>query len=76
MGHFNVSLLNYNDHTPTNEFLDSIASNSVIAYILQSIRITNHSETLIENSFSKVITVDAISGNLTATISDHLPEIM
>ena len=76
MGHFNVSLLNYNDHTPTNEFLDSIASNSVIAYILQSIRITNHSETLIENSFSKVITVDVISGNLTATISDHLPQIM
>ena len=76
MGHFNVSLLNYNDHTPANEFLDSIASNSVIAYILQPIRITSHSETLIENSFSNVITVDAISGNLTATISDHLPQIM
>ena len=76
LGDFNVNLLNYNDHPPTNEFLDSLASNSVIPYILQPTRITDHSETLIDNIFSNVITVDAISGNLTATISDHLPQIM
>ena len=75
MGDYNVNLLNYNDHTPTNEFLDSLASNSVIPYILQPTRITDHSETLID-IFSNVITVDAISGNLTAMISDHLPQIM
>ena len=34
LGDFNVNLLNYNDHPPTNEFLDSLASNSVIPYIL------------------------------------------
>ena len=28
LGDFNVNLLNYNDHNPTNEFLDSLASNS------------------------------------------------
>ena len=72
---YNVNLLNYNDHTPTNEFLDSLASNSVIPYILQPTRITDHSETLID-IFSNVITADAISGNLTAMISDHLPQIM
>ena len=76
MGDFNVNLLNYNDHPPTNEFLDSLASNSVIPYILQPTRITDHSEILIDNIFSNVITVDAISGNLTAMISDHLPQIM
>ena len=76
MGDFNVKLLNYNGHTPTNEFLDSLASNSVIPYILQPTRITDHSETLIDNIFSNVITVDAISDNLTATISEHLPQIM
>ena len=43
---------------------------------MQSTRITDHSETLIDNIFSTVVTVDAISGNLTATISDHLPQIM
>ena len=56
-GDSNVNLLNYNDHPPTNEFLDSLASNSVIPYILQPIRITDHSETLIDNIFSYVITV-------------------
>ena len=35
LGDFNVNLLNYNDHNPTNEFLDSLASNSFVPYILQ-----------------------------------------
>ena len=76
LGDFNVNLLNYNELCLTNEFLDSIASNSVIPYILQPTRITDHSEILIDNIFSNVITVDAISGNLTAMISDHLSQIM
>ena len=33
LGDFNVNLLNYNNH-PTNEILDSLASNSFILYIL------------------------------------------
>ena len=28
LGDFNVNLLNYNEHNQTNEFLDSLASNS------------------------------------------------
>ena len=35
LGHFNVNLLNYNEHNQTNEFLDSLASNSFIPLILQ-----------------------------------------
>ena len=57
LGDFNVNLLNYNDHTPTNEVLDSLASNAVIPYISQPPRITDNSETLIDNVFSNVITV-------------------
>ena len=72
LGDFNVNLLNYNDHNQTNEFLDSLASNSFIPLILQPTRITSHSNTLIDNIFSNVIDPDIISGNLTATISDHL----
>ena len=34
LGDFNVHLLNYNVHQPTNHFLDSLASNSIIPYIL------------------------------------------
>ena len=43
---------------------------------MQPTRITDHSETLIDNIFPNIITVDAISGNTTATTSDHLPQIM
>ena len=45
-----------------------------IPLILQPTRITSHSTTLIDNIFSNVIYPDIISGNLTATISDHLPQ--
>ena len=31
---FNVTLLNYNEHNQTNEFLDSLASNSFLPLIL------------------------------------------
>ena len=74
LGDYNVNLLNYNEPNQTNEFLDSLASNSFIPLILQPTRITSHSNTLIGNVFSNVIDPDIISGNLTATISDHLPQ--
>ena len=70
------NLLNYNVHSPTNEFLDSLASNSFLPYIFQPTRITTHSKTLIDNIFTNVIFPDSISGNLTATISDHLPQFL
>ena len=72
LGDINANFLNYNEHNQTNEFLDSRASNSFIPLILQPTRITSHSNTLIGNTFSNVIDPDIISGNLTATISDHL----
>ena len=66
--------MNYNEHNQTNEFLDSLASNSFIPLILQPTRKNSHSNTLIDNIFSNVIDPDIISSNLTATISDHLPQ--
>ena len=74
LGDFNVNLLNYNKHNQTNEFLDSLASNSFIPLILQPTRITIYSNTLIDNIFSNFIEPNIISGNLTATISHHLPQ--
>ena len=55
LGDFNVNLLNYNEHNQTNEFLDSLASNSFIPLILQPTRITSHSNTLIDNIFSVLL---------------------
>ena len=74
LGNFNINLLNYNDHQPTNDFLDSLASNSFIPYILHPTRITNYSKTLTDNIFSNFISPDIISGNITVTISEHLPQ--
>ena len=72
--YFNVNLLNCSEHNQTNEFLDFLAFNSFIPLSLQPTRITSHSNTLIDNTFSNVIDLDIISGNLTGTISDHLPQ--
>ena len=66
----------YNEHKPTNEFLDSLTSNSYLPYIIQPSRHTSHSRTLINNIFSNVISKDIICGNITATISDHLPQFL
>ena len=44
LGDFNLNLLNHNDHQPTNDFLDSLASNSFFPYILNPTRITSHSK--------------------------------
>ena len=74
LGDFKVNLLNYCEHNPTKTCLDSLASNSFIPLILQPTRITSHSNTLIDNIFSNIIDPGTISGNLSATISDHLPQ--
>ena len=52
--------MNYNEYNKTNEFLDSLASNSIIPLILQPTRITSYSNTLIDDIFSNVIDLDII----------------
>ena len=56
--------------------MDSLASNSFLPYTLQPARITSHSKTLIDNILTNITLPDSISGNLTATISDHLPQLL
>ena len=74
LGDFNANLMNYNEHNQTNEFLNSLASNSFIPLILQPSRVTRNCNTLIDNIFSNVIEPDIISGNLTATFSGRLSQ--
>ena len=76
LGDLYINLLNYNNHQLTNDFLDSLASNSFILYILHYTRTTSHSKTLIDNIFSNLISHEIISGNITATISNHLPQFL
>ena len=70
---FNKNLLNYNDHQPTIDFLYSFASNYFIPYILHRNKITSHLKTLADNIFSNFMSHEMISGNITVTISEHLP---
>ena len=48
----------------------------VLPYIIQPTRITSHSKSIIDNIFSNYISQEIISGNLTSTISDHLPQFL
>lgn len=57
LGHFNINLLNYNNHQPNNEFLDSINSNLFMAYILQSTRIASHSKSFTDNVPSIIVII-------------------
>ena len=76
LGDFNIDLMHYNEHRPTNEFLDSLTSNSYLPYIIELSRHTSHSRILIDNIFGNVISKDIICGNITATIPDHLPQVL
>ena len=76
LGYFNINLLNYNVHQSSKDFLDSLASNSINRYILRPKRLSSYSKTLIDNIFCNILSSEKISGNLTATISDHLPQFL
>ena len=76
LGDFNINLLNYNIHPPTIELLDSLSSHYFFTHILQPSRVTTNSKTLIDNIFSNMAVPNTNSGNLTASISDHLPQFL
>ena len=66
--------MHYNGHKAANECLDSLACNFYVPYIIQPSQHASHSRTLINNIFSNIISKDY--GNITATISDHLPQFL
>jgi len=76
IGDFNIDLLKYDSHPPTNEFLDSLSSNYFLPHIIHPTRITARSKTLIDNIFSNLKTDNFKAGNLTVSLSDHLPQYL
>ena len=76
LGDFNINLLNYDIHPPTNGFLDSLLSHYFVPHILQPSSVTTNSKTLIDNIFSNMAVPNIIYGNLTVSISDHLPQFL
>ena len=47
-----------------------------LLHIMQPTRVTSNSKTLTDNIFSNILGPDSVSENLTATVSDHLPQFL
>ena len=77
LGHFKIDLLNFDTSEYVTSFLDDLASNSLQPQIFLPTRISNNSKTLIDNIFCNIpntLVKSAMSGNISSSISDHLPE--
>ena len=76
-GDFNINLLNTTNDEQTSNFINNLFSNLYIPHITLPTRITSRSKTLIDNIFSNYLEFcSSISGNLTSSISDHLPQFL
>ena len=54
LGDFNIDLLNYSQHSLTNEFLGSLSSHMLLSLIVKPTRIRNNSKALIDNIYSGI----------------------
>ena len=74
LGDYNISLLNYDTHGPTQEFADLLYSNSLLPCITKPTRVTAKSASLIDIFCNSVLYDDhAFTGILYTDISDHFP---
>ena len=76
LGDFNIDLLQYESLSYTNDFLNTMSSNSFLTYIHQPTRATNQSETVIDNIFSNISDYETVSGNITSLIADHFAQFL
>ena len=75
-GDFNFDLLNASSHDASSEFLDIMTANFLMPSIIIPTKINRSKNTLIDNIFTNQINPDMISGNLSTSISDHLPSFL
>ena len=75
LGDYNISLLNYDTHGPTQEFADLMYSHSLFPCITKPTRVTAKSASLIDNIFCNNDLNDdnGFTGILYTDISDHFP---
>ena len=71
IGDFNVDLIEYGNHSPTESFYDLVSSFGFRPLILQPSRVSSNSATLIDNIFLNDLECFSKGGNLTNSISDH-----
>ena len=71
MGNFNIHLLQYESHSHTNDFINSMISNSLLPYIHQPTSVTEHLATV-----SNITDHETLSGNITSLIADHFAQFL
>ena len=77
MGDFNIDLLKIETDRLTANFFDSMTAQLLVPHIIHPTRATLASKTLIDNIYSNSPNfLQAISGNLTLTISDHMAQFL
>ena len=70
MGDFNLDLLKFGIHKPTEEFIDAMFSYGLIPTFTKPTRMQGNTATLIDNLFTSSLS-SGISGILINDISDH-----
>ena len=73
MGDFNLNLLNFNENTTCQEFLNVMLSLSYVPLTRKPTRIADSSSTLIDNIFVNKSFPDIKSGIIISDITDHFP---
>ena len=71
MGDYNINLLNYNDHRPTKQFIETLFSYSYLPIINKPTRVTANSASIIDNVFCNDTLNQHFSGILYTDLSDH-----
>jgi len=74
MGDFNINLMEVTGNTDISTFFDTLGSCSLMPNILLPTRITDTSQTIIDNIFSSPELSGTASGNILTCISDHLAQ--
>ena len=72
-GDFNFDLIKASTHQASSDFYEILSTNFLLPMILLPTKINSNTDTLIDNIFSNYYNPNIISGNLTISISDHLP---
>ena len=75
-GNFNVNLISYNKKRGTYNFLELLFNHNFTPQITLPTRVTEISATLIDNIFVNNPSFKYLSGNITTSISDHLPQFI
>ena len=76
VGDFNLDLLKFTSHQPTETFLHNMLSKSLFPLIRNPTRITDNSASLLDNIFTNKLDGVFYSAIIHSDISDHFPVIM